>query len=338
MAELAAGQGSFDRCARVSDPVRTVGQRASDDCEEQRRWIGSTMPNAPELLAEPPSAAVPVRVPYSPVVWLNLLCLDAPIVAVAWQWIFAWTFGAHLTPSLRALLFLTAWLIYLGDRFADTVRLPAGSPISLRHAFCRDHMVGWWVGVVVIFVVDVFLAIRSLDLQMLLLGGTLAALCGLYLFVNHSVGGRWRPFPLKEKAVGILFAAGTTLGVVGQLPGLTISFGVAVLLFAILCTYNCLSIAAWERELDAAQGKASFLTGWPAVARALQPIGYAIALAALFFAFFWRHAFPLGLCLAASALLLARLNVAEDLARDSRSAAADLVLLTPLLVLFFSLR
>jgi len=220
------------------------------------------MPDAPESVAPTEvSGALPAG--YSPVVWLNLLCLDAPIVAVSWQWLFAQTFGAHLGYPLRALLFLTAWLIYLADRFADTIKLPPSAPISLRHRFCREHTIGWWVAIVVIFFLDVALALRTLDLQMLLLGGTLAVLCALYLFANHSLGGKWRPLPVKEKAIGILFAAGTALGVVAQLPGLTISFGVAVLLFAILCTYNCLSIAAWERELDAAQGKASFMTGWP---------------------------------------------------------------------------
>ena len=295
------------------------------------------MPDAPELVAEPATAGA-VRAGYSPVVWLNLLCLDAPIVAVAWQWLFAHAFGAHLNWSLRALLFLTAWLIYLADRFADTVKLPPDSPISLRHQFCREHMIGWWVAIVIIFFLDLSLALRSLDLQLLLLGGTLAAICGVYLFVNHSLGGQWRPLPMKEKAIGILFAAGTTLGVVGQLPGLTISFCVAVLLFAILCTFNCLSIAAWERELDAAQGKASFMTGWPMAARALKAIGYGIAVVAIAFALFWRFAFPLWLCVAASALLLVRLNISERLPRDNRTALADLVLLTPLIALLFSPR
>jgi hypothetical protein len=151
------------------------------------------------------------------------------------------------------------------------------------------------------------------------------------------LGGRWRPIPMKEKAIGVLFAAGTTLAVVGQLPGLTISFAAAVILFAILCTFNCLSIAAWERELDVAQGKASFVIGWPAVARALKPIGYALAVVALGCSIFWRFAFPLWFCFAASAFLLVRLNAAERLPRDSRTALADLVLLTPLAVLLFSL-
>lgn len=275
---------------------------------------------------------------YSPIVWLNLFCLDAPLVALAWQWIFARSFGAHLTWPLRVLLFLTAWLIYLGDRFADSIRLPAGSPKSERHQFCQDHMVGWWIAIVVIFVVDAALAVRSLDLQMFLLGGTLAVICAVYLFLNHLLGGRWRPIPMKEKAVGVLFAAGTTLAVVGVLPGLTISFAFAVVLFAMLCTLNCLCIASWERELDAAQGKTSLLTGWPAVARALKPFGLFIVAISLVLAVVWRFAAPLWICLAASALLLIWLLRALNLPRDNRTALADLVLLTPLLVLLFSFR
>ena len=60
------------------------------------------MSNPPELVAEvsPPTTG---RIFCSPVVWLNLLCLDAPIVAVSWQWLFAHTFGAQLDLSLRAL-------------------------------------------------------------------------------------------------------------------------------------------------------------------------------------------------------------------------------------------
>ncbi|MGI8431707.1 MAG: hypothetical protein ACR2MW_05365 [Chthoniobacterales bacterium] len=289
----------------------------------------------------PPSPAVAplaARSSYAPVVWLNLFCLDAPLVALVWQWLFARSFGAHLNWSLRALLFLTAWLIYLGDRFADTIRMPAESPRSERHQFCQEHMVGWWIAIVVIFVVDAGLALRTLDLQMLFLGGTLAVICTAYLFLNHLFGGRWRPVPMKEKAVGVLFAAGTTLAVVGQLPGLTISFSFAVVLFAMLCTLNCLCIASWERELDAAQGKTSLLTGWPAVARALKPFGLFIVVASLVLTLAWWFAALLWICLAASALLLIWLHSASQLRRDHRTALADLVLLTPLLVWLLSFR
>lgn len=199
-------------------------------------------------------------------------------------------------------------------------------------------MVGWWIAIVVIFVVDAGLALRTLDLQMLFLGGTLAVICAAYLFLNHLFGGRWRPIPMKEKAVGVLFAAGTTLAVVGQLPGLTISFAFAVVLFAMLCTLNCLCIASWERELDAAQGKTSLLTGWPAVARALKPFGLFIVVVSLVLMLAWWFAAPLWICLAASALLLIWLQSASWLRRDNRTALADLVLLTPLLFWLLSFR
>ncbi len=289
----------------------------------------------------PPSAETvvsPARRGYAPILALNLLCLDAPLVAIVWQWLFARSFGAHLTWPLRVLLFLTAWLIYLGDRFADTIRLPVDAPRSERHSFCQEHVVGWWIAIVVIFVVDAALALRTLDLQLFFLGGTLAAICAVYLFLNHLFGGRWRPVPMKEKAVGVLFAAGTTLAVVGQLPGLTISFAFAVVLFAMLCTLNCLCIASWERELDTAQGKTSLLTGWPSTERALRPLGLFIVAMALVLMIVWRFAAPLWLCLAASALLLNRLQTATSLPRDNRTALADLVLLTPLVVLLWSFR
>jgi hypothetical protein len=291
-----------------------------------------------DAISSPTAPPIETAQSFPPIVWLNLLCLDAPLVAIAWQWLFAHSFGAHLDLALRLLLFLTAWLIYLGDRFADTIRLPATAPRSQRHRFCQEHMVAWWIAIVIIFVVDTSLALRTLDLQMFILGATLAALCALYLFLNHLLGGKWRPIPMKEKAVGVLFAAGTTLAVVGELPGLTISFAFAVVLFAILCTLNCLCIAAWERELDAAQGKTSLLTGWPSVAHALKPIGFGIIMASLVLALAWRFAAPLWICLAISAALLVWLQGAANLPRDNRTALADLVLLTPLVALSFTWR
>ncbi|HEY1771009.1 MAG TPA: hypothetical protein VGG02_12220 [Chthoniobacterales bacterium] len=291
-----------------------------------------------DATSTPAAATTDSRENYSPVIWANLLCLDAPLVAVAWQWLFARSFGAHLDWSLRVLLFLTAWLIYLGDRFADSIRLTTAAQLSARQRFCQEHVAAWWIAIVVIFVVDTALALRSLDLQMFLLGATLAAICAFYLFLNHLLGGKWRPVPVKEKAVGVLFAAGTTLAIIGELPGLTIAFAVAVVLFATLCTLNCLCIAAWERELDRAQGKASFLTSWPAVARTLQPVGFAIIVLALVVALAWPFAAPLWICLAASAALLIWLQRAATFPNDMRTALADLVLLTPLLALAFSWR
>ena len=56
----------------------------------------------------------------------------------AWQWLFAHTFQAHLDLSLRGLLFLTAWLIYLADRFADTIKLPQPVRFPFAIAFAGN--------------------------------------------------------------------------------------------------------------------------------------------------------------------------------------------------------
>ena len=64
--------------------------------------------------------------------WLNFLCLDAPLVAIAWQWLFARCLHVELANGSRLGLFLTAWLIYLIDRLVDTTLLAQGTPKSAR--------------------------------------------------------------------------------------------------------------------------------------------------------------------------------------------------------------
>ena len=70
------------------------------------------------------TAGVPARVlSRNPLVWLNLVCLDAPLVAICWQWIFGNTLHLVVPLGHRLALFLTAWLIYLADRFGDSMSL-----------------------------------------------------------------------------------------------------------------------------------------------------------------------------------------------------------------------
>ena len=89
-----------------------------------------------------------------PTVWLNLVCLDAPLVSVAWLWLFARTFHASVDPVNCAALFLTAWLIYLADRLADSYSLQDGGPRSLRHEFCLNHRQIWIGALAVIAATD----------------------------------------------------------------------------------------------------------------------------------------------------------------------------------------
>jgi hypothetical protein len=103
----------------------------------------------------------------------------------------------------------------------------------------------------------------------------------------------------------------------------------AAILFASLCSLNCVSIAIWERDLDRIQGKHSIATGG-ADTNSLPPLFLLLLLAgSVLLGLFDSGAWPVALCLGASSLLLGALPFVP-VSRDERTALADLVLLTPL--------
>ena len=61
----------------------------------------------------------------TPLLWLTVLSLDAPAVAVLWQLLFARSFHARLGASVTILLALVVWLIYVADRVLDALKAPA---------------------------------------------------------------------------------------------------------------------------------------------------------------------------------------------------------------------
>src|SRR3954468_10957039 len=71
----------------------------------------------------------------NPLVWLNLVCLDAPLVTISWQWIFG--NALHLVVPLghRLALFFTAWLIYLATGLAIQCRFGRASQNHFGNSF-----------------------------------------------------------------------------------------------------------------------------------------------------------------------------------------------------------
>jgi hypothetical protein len=271
----------------------------------------------------------------APATWLNLVCLDAPLVSVAWLWLFARTFHAIVDPVNCAALFLTAWLIYLVDRLADSYSLQDGGPRSLRHEFCLIHRQIWIGALAVIAATDACLIWRSIGSETFLAGAVIGTLALIYLVLNHSLGGAWPHLPLKELAIGFLFAAGTLVALFPFFPPITGSLVSPGIAFAGLCTLNCISIAFWERELDEAQRKASFATRYPGLDRHLGRFSMVLALGSGLAAIIYREAAFIFGCVSVSSLLLALLDSFRGkIFRDQRTALADLVLLTPLLALF----
>jgi hypothetical protein len=290
--------------------------------------------NATKRHSRTAQRAVPTR--YKSVVWLNLVCLDAPLVSVAWLWLFARTFHATIDPVSCAALFLTAWMIYLADRLADSCSLPDQGPRSLRHQFCLDHRHLWIGALTVIAVVDAVVIWSSLGSEIFLAGAVIGALALIHLLLNHSLGGAWPPLPLKEFAVGSLFAAGTLVPLFPALRPGGFPMALSALAFASLCTLNCISIAYWERELDEAQRKVSFATRFSDLDRQMRKISLALASISAVAAIIYREAAAIFGCVSASSLLLELLDSSRGrITRDQRTALADLILLTPLLALLW---
>jgi hypothetical protein len=271
------------------------------------------------------------------VVWLNLVCLDAPLVSLAWLWLFAGTFHAPVAPTASAALFLTAWVIYLADRLADSRALPDDGPRSLRHEFCLRHQQSWLTALGLIAVVDLVILWNGIGAEIAVAGGVVGALTLIHLLLNYSLGGAWPPLPLKEFAVGFLFASGTLVAIFPVLRPITAVIALSAFAFACLCTLNCLCIAFWERKLDEAQGKVSFATWFPGLNFHLGKLSLAFGLCSGVAAIIFREVAPIFSCIAVSSFLLASLDHSrERIGQDQRTALADLVLLTPVVVLLAS--
>ena len=154
-----------------------------------------------------------------------------------------------------------------------------------------------------------------------------------YLSINYWLGKMWRSVPLKEVCIGCLFASGTVAAVVPRV-GLSAMFLVAFAFFAALCSLNCIGIAIWERDLDLTQGKNSIATRWPNVRSWFPAATITLATCAIIIGPIARPAASLYCCVALSGFLLAAVDSLGKriFGRDQRTAMADLVLLTPLML------
>ena len=279
--------------------------------------------------------------PKQPLLWLNVVCLDAPLVAIVWQWLF--TRHLHVTVSVwaRGALFLTAWLIYLVDRLADALSLQANFPRSVRQQFCLRHKKLWLGLIPALGLVDAAIVLLHLNRDVLISGVCVSGIAAAYLAVNYGFSEVWEIIPLKEITVGFLFSAGTLLVLIPKFALIPSTMGrspalLAMLFFGILCSLNCMSIAVWERDLDRAQRKHSIATRYRAIGVTLRIFCIVVAVAAILLATASTSLFPIALSLSAGAALLTILHFIS-VGRDERTALADLVLLTPLVFLFAEL-
>ncbi len=240
--------------------------------------------------------------------WPNLLSLDAPVVAVLWQILFARCFQVPVDALAALLLLATVWLIYAADRTLDAWRGEVHSP---RHEFYRRRwreLLPVWM---TILGLTTWLAAGRLPEGLFLRGMILLMAVVVYFALVHSNVLRL----YKEAAVGVLFALGASLVAWGKVK--TPADVTTILLFSGLCWMNCIAIQKWEGEkLDWSPSLAAFVVACAAVT------------------LLYAHRPVLGGAELASAfgfLLLDR--VRPRLSADAVRVLADVALLSPILFL-----
>ena len=99
--------------------------------------------------------------------WLypNLLSLDAPLVAVAWLYIFAKTWRVQFLPlAAYVSLGLVVWMIYVADRLMDASM--ASGKLESRHEFHRKHQGKFRLAAKIAAVVALFLVTFPLKISL----------------------------------------------------------------------------------------------------------------------------------------------------------------------------
>ncbi len=249
--------------------------------------------------------------------WPNILSLDAPFVALSWQWLLHRSFDIPLPFRLQATLGIAVWIIYVLDRCLDVWKENADTLSTARHRFYRQYWFPMLALAVLTGSVMLWLARFHLHPIMFTSGIGLGVLILGYLMLVQRFTRIFHLTGLKEASVGILFAIGVTLNLWIKLPLKSWGFHLAFIAFAILCTLNCLLIHGWELTSRPRQ------TAW---------LRWTLTLLPLLFLILMRDRLPLALCFGFSSLGLALLGwTGWRLDASLRRVLVDAVLLTPLL-------
>lgn len=200
--------------------------------------------------------------------WPNLLSLDAPVVALAWAWMFAKCWGVMSVPwQLWVTLGLAVWIIYVVDRVLDVkflTKADRSHELAKRHDFHHKYRSFFIVGVVIAAGVCLYFSMFHLARTVMQYGLFVMAFASVYfLFAwTYSKSRKERKGDagmMKNLIAGLTFAYGASAGVHAYAPLLPfgdMTFSSEVLLFAALCVLNMNAIDFWnlegEEEEDAA--------------------------------------------------------------------------------------
>ena len=222
------------------------------------------------------------------------------------------------------------WTLYAADRLLDAQSPDVGA-LEARHHFHRRHR-KFFLGGIGLAAIILAALLPRLSQEAIHLYLILGVLVFGYFVVIHATQSSHR-LP-KEIAVGVCFAAAVFIPTVSREPLLRGVLLPSVLLFAGLCSLNCLFIYAWEHPSPT--GPTPHLITAFAL-KHLKLFSFAIAAISAAFAIVYRRApwtIHAAIALSAVALLLLHLKRKEHDSLVQRTLA-DFVLLTPAMVILF---
>ena len=176
--------------------------------------------------------------------WSNVLAIDAALIALCWQSVFASFSGQALTPIMISALGSSVWLMYAADRLFDVKKRPLAQLHSIRHRFTKRNARTLWKFWFGALFVNVSIAFSGLKIHQLRNGAILLLFCLLYTTLNQKLSSRFFP---KELCVALIYAGGV---IVFLLPAQDLWLPAVFLM--LLCLINCLIISNNERQIDAA--------------------------------------------------------------------------------------
>ena len=188
--------------------------------------------------------------------YLNLLGLDAPLIAVVWLFLFARTWRVDYHPwQAYAALGFGVWTIRIA------MKLLQGSMTSDEASFAMKHRKPLRLAAVIAGILSLTLMVMNFPLSVytyLLVGALLlAGHCALTLFSPQS--GNEIGYA-RHAAGGAAFAFGTALTAHVYLPGLglrELMLSREFISFAVLCLLASSAMELWERSgRPAADGEA----------------------------------------------------------------------------------
>ena len=296
--------------------------------------------------------------------WPNLLSLDAPLVAVAWMWMFTrFWYVSYVDPAVYWVLAGVVWSIYVMDRLRDVKK--GDSEVRERHHFHWKHrkllrglvflvllacVAGFFLGVPFSMLWDwprgLPLGVEGIPLRVYIIGFLQGALthgvvvliftAGFFLVSRTQKSNEsMDSVLLKNGLAALTFAYGTAMGAhfYTYRGVVEMIFSFEAIAFAMLCLMNINAIDLWEREEERQEDLPSreLLLTLP-----LLVLGFLSLLAASFW-HEYRQPFYYSILLSSAGLLMLdhfRTYISARLMR----VLADVALLLPLPIFWFWFR